>query len=197
MPRFPLNRQRGLTLPGTLVAVIVLASAIIAGTRLLARTQHTVGISRDQFLAANLAQEGLELLYAQRDNNWYADPPRPWADSICVDQNPRTFFIDRDPAGGVIISTDGTGRLYTTSDGRYTLDSAGQTASPFTRVITVDCSRFEVTPAPADPTPDDPGLYDRNLTATSAVTWQRAGESGPRSSSLKAVLYDWYSPPAP
>lgn len=176
------NKQSGLSLLGTLIAVIVLAVVIIAASRLTARTQQAGRISRESFAAATVAREGLELVRAMRDTNWFLkrSDGRHWTHGLC--SNPATgevaserqFTLDPvtvrrlDPVGDI------ENALLTISDhGEWTHDPTGQ-PTMFSRVLSVDCQDLDV-----------------GIIVTSTVTWTSSTNQA-RELILRERLYDWF-----
>jgi len=62
--------MRGFTLLEVIIAVSILGSGIIAATSLMSRTIGLGSVVRDQLIAANLAQEGMEVIHNIRHTNW-------------------------------------------------------------------------------------------------------------------------------
>src|SRR5688572_8908250 len=77
----------GMTLIGVLVATLILTSGALAVVGLMAQTEKNSGLSQEKFVAANLAREGLELVQAYRDHNWFVTPAVPWALGICDERS--------------------------------------------------------------------------------------------------------------
>lgn len=175
------NKQAGLSLLGTLVAVIVLATVVVVASRLTARTQQAGRLSREDFAAATIAREGLELVRAVRDTNWFLarSDNRHWTHGLCTNPDTGEIFAERqftldaatvrrlDPVG------DSQASLLSIADnGEWTHHTAG-TPTPYKRVLTVDCRDRDV-----------------GLIVTSTVSWlSNAGVE--RTLTLRERLYDW------
>ncbi len=193
------STQAGLSLLGVLVAVIILSAGVLALTQLMARTQHTVGLAREKFTAALVAQEALELLQAQRDTNWLAHDTAVtgdcamnrqsngrdecWMEAICgVDgtsaASAHGIIIDWDVANGITIIHEPTAEqqwLYVANAGHWSHALSAQ-RSPFQRQVTVDCSMQAGEPA--------------YITAMVQVRWQSRGRE--QSVTVSERLYNWY-----
>lgn len=199
--------QRGFSLLGVMVALFVLVTGIIATTQIMARTTRTLHVSRNEFIATNLAREGLELIRTTRDSNWFKKnsqsqinsiSPINWTDHPYQDANPneagicenendisgsRTLTIDRDSSIGTHLAfvppnppaTLPPQQLYLVN-GQYTHTGSLDQASPFWRLVTIDCSNQTAEPA--------------FITVTSNVTWPEDGRI--KSVPLKTKLYNWY-----
>lgn len=63
------EKERGFTLIETLVAVTILSIAIVAPMSLTAKSLATAYYARDQITAFHLAQEAIEAIRHERDNN--------------------------------------------------------------------------------------------------------------------------------
>lgn len=193
------STQAGLSLLGVLVAVIILSAGALALTQLMARTQHTVGLAREKFMAALAAQEALELLQAQRDTNWLAHDAAAtgdcatnrqgsgrdecWVESICGSDGKDAsathgLIIDRDVANGITIIHEPTTQqqqLYVADTGYWSHAVSAQ-RSPYQRLVTVDCSMQASEPA--------------FITATAQVRWQSRGRE--QNVTVSERLYNWY-----
>lgn len=61
--------MRGFSLIETLVAIVVLIGAIVGPLTLAAQGVKAASLFKNQLIASNLAQEGMELVHAKRDSN--------------------------------------------------------------------------------------------------------------------------------
>lgn len=62
-------KYQGFTLLETLVAISILVTAIVGPLTLAAQTIRSQQVAKDNLIAANLAQEGIELIRNYRSNN--------------------------------------------------------------------------------------------------------------------------------
>lgn len=188
----------GLTLVGVLVATLVFVIILIATMNLLSRTTREVGRGREQFIATNLAREGLELVQFVRDSNFFA-PATPgtntWTDlsnpagmpALCAGDTPHAFTIEPDfvtspPLPLNVIIRDGSAmepRLFLDA-GRYNHSGAGQ-LTEYSRDITIECDQRNAVTA---------GSENEHIKVTSRVTWQSRGEN--HDVTLQTHLYNWY-----
>ena len=65
------NNQSGFTLVETLVALVVLTMALVPLLQLSSAATKSSEVVRDNLIAAGLAQEGIEVIHAIRDTNWF------------------------------------------------------------------------------------------------------------------------------
>ena len=65
---FLTSRGRGFTLIETLVAITILLVAIVGPMSAIGTSLSQMSISRDQIIAINLAQEGIEAIRQERDS---------------------------------------------------------------------------------------------------------------------------------
>ena len=65
------NKELGFTIVETLVALVVLSMAIIPALYLSTKAVDISEEIRDDLVAAGLAQEGIEVVRAIRDTNWF------------------------------------------------------------------------------------------------------------------------------
>lgn len=64
------KHQKGFSLVEVIVAVFILEVGLLASMSLLTSTFGSFQLSQKQFVAANLAQEGIEKVRNKRDSNW-------------------------------------------------------------------------------------------------------------------------------
>jgi prepilin-type N-terminal cleavage/methylation domain-containing protein len=69
------NRNSGFTLIEALVALVILTLALGPALVLSSSVSSTASIIRNNLVAANLAQESLEVVRALRDSNWFNGLP--------------------------------------------------------------------------------------------------------------------------
>ena len=70
--------RNGFTLVEALVTLVVLTTALGPSLILTTNINNTAAIVKNNLIAANLAQEGVEVIRGIRDSNWFAVPPRPF-----------------------------------------------------------------------------------------------------------------------
>lgn len=63
------NKQSGFSLIETLVALSILLIAVVAPISLIGDSLHKIYFAKDQMIAINLAQEGIEIVRSARDTN--------------------------------------------------------------------------------------------------------------------------------
>src|SRR3990167_8327200 len=78
---FSRKASRGFSLVEVTIAIAVLTAAVIGITSLTNYSLRLARVARQQLIAANLAQEGMEIVHALRDTNWIATK---LADSACA-----------------------------------------------------------------------------------------------------------------
>lgn len=167
------NNQAGLSLLGTLLAAFLLASTAAAVSQLVARTQRASLTTRELFTATLVAREGIELVRAHRDTNWFLkiSDNRVWTQGLC--DGPE-FTLD--PATVRHLNPVGdkdTSALFVASNGAWTHEAGPQT-TPYQRVLKVDCSD-----------------KDKSILITSTVTW-RGSDHRDHEWQVSERLYDWY-----
>jgi len=64
-------KNSGTTLVEALVAVLILSIGIIPSLGIILVSQNLSSAIKNNLIAANLAQEGVEVVRALRDNNWF------------------------------------------------------------------------------------------------------------------------------
>lgn len=171
-----------MSLLGVLMATSLLAVAILAVTSLTAQSQRIVGLGRENFVAANLAREGLELVRVYRDNNWLAG--EEWVTDLCdaedLTSDAYQFLIDPPAVQDRLVGDLGSPTIVEQSlyrnSGQWSHLSASAERTIYRRVIETDCSQIEA---------ELP-----KITVSAQVAWQSRGQE--RVIEVKEELYDWY-----
>lgn len=68
-----INYKRSFTLLETMVAIYILLTGIVGSMSAVAQSLASVSIFKDQLIASNLAQEGVELVRNKRDSNFFQE----------------------------------------------------------------------------------------------------------------------------
>jgi len=195
MIKYPYN-QTGFSLVETLVAITILLIVIIGPLTLVSNSARSTDFANDQVMAFFLAQEGLELAQAARDDLLIPtfDPSYTGTSDTAWDTFVRTtgtyancFAIDgcgldqnTNTDGSLVITNCQTDscQLYfnpvLTERSRYTHDDTGGRASRYTRVITMDES-------PAG-----------QVEVVSRVTWRSDGQRAEQEVAAITYLFNVY-----
>lgn len=199
--------RQGFTLLETVVALTVILAAVVGPVSLITRGLVTFSLSKNKVIAANLAQEGIELVRLIRENNIACD----------IANGPAAHGWNRDPEGGVMPSRM---RLDATDISAVVRPRCGATDILSPRISVSSCSTTDTLLFDADPLSPTSGMYgyrsgtptifrrcievvspvreqDRDLSAPasaqmdviSTVTWDERGTE--RSVALRERLYDW------
>lgn len=62
--------SKAFTLLETIIALFILTAGILSVIGLILTTTRSLALTKDQTIAANLAQEGIEIVRSIRDTNW-------------------------------------------------------------------------------------------------------------------------------
>lgn len=167
--------QQGLTLIGVLVATIVISVVGVSASQLLTRSERVAEVASSQFVATNLAREGLELVRLIRDNNWFAsDDPVEWIGEELCQQFTYDAVMARQGDGPG--SVDGAALFVDSRTQEWSHNSGGNGEdSGYKRILEVDCS--------------DKDAELPFVTVSSTVSWEVRGEA--REVVLKEKLYNW------
>jgi type II secretory pathway pseudopilin PulG len=161
------GRQSGFTLVEALVSLALLTTALVP-TFILATdaVKMSLGI-RNSLIAANLAQEGVEVVRAMRDANWFAGPPTLFSAGLlgCA-SGCRVQWNSTSP---LPLGANPPLKLNATS-GLYQYDSGAD--SLFTRVITVKL-----------------GTSADELVVSSVISWK--DRSIAKTITVESHLFDW------
>lgn len=173
-------RTRGFTLVETLVALSILLIAVVTPISLIGDSLHKMYYARDEAIAVNLAQEGIEMVRQVRDSNMISGAA--WDNNLALG----TYIIDV----GSFISTPGTPSNFVINCGSCQpqpvyRDAAGtglyrqnavSTATQFSRNVVISNPNAQA--------------YERSVVST--VTWKTGGLSG--SIAIQEYIYKWALP---
>lgn len=174
------QHTQGFTLVETLVALMILLTAVVSVISLIGDSLHKMYYARDEVLAVNLAQEGIEMVRQVRDTNMLGGSA--WLTNLADG----TYIIDvagllsGSAANGYVIPCagctqivylDGVKGLYRQGTG------AMYPATQFSRLVTI--SSIGLTAAELN--------YERKV--TSVVTWKTGGSTGTATAS--EYLFEW------
>ena len=120
------SRERGFTLIETMVSLVILTIAIIPALSLSTSAVNIGYDIRDDLVAAGLAQEGIEVIRAIRDTNWFNNQP---FDTGLTDGN---YRVEWNSTSLLALSSNPPLKL---TDGLYTYSSG--TSTKFTRTIVI------------------------------------------------------------
>lgn len=188
--------KKGYTLIETLVALSLLTFALIGPVSLIITSLNREYFSQNKLIAANLAQEGIELVRTIRENNVICEtrgaPGWKWDFDYTGTGNLKgtdrttdaTVFETVPCVSGVTIknpimgSSCSANNLKLSSGGTYGY-GAGGSNTIFSRCIDID-----------NPTVDEGSIGKTNmLDITSTITWTERGTA--RQVQLKDRLYNW------
>ena len=158
-----LELKRGFTLIETLIALVLITVAM--GPVLILATSSINVASRIEhnLIAANLAQEGLEVIRNIRDTNWLND--RPFDNNLPLG----TWRVEWDTVNGELLN-EGSNPVLKKNNGLYNYSFGADTV--FKRTIAITKPNAQ------------------ELIVVSTVTWLERGNIN-RSVSAESHLFDW------
>ncbi len=156
-----LSCSRGFTLIEALVALVVLTLAIGPALFLSSSVSSTSSVVKNNLVAANLSQEGLEVVRALRDANWFNKLP--------FDNGLATGIYRVEWSSNSLIAL-GTNPPLKINTGLYNYSSGTDTI--FTRTVTIS------------------KINSAELRIISDVTWNERGNN-PRDIKTESHLFDW------
>jgi len=124
-----IQKNKGLSLLDVIFATGIIVIGLVGILGMLRFIIIAGRLSTDRFLAANLAQEGIEMVRAIRDTNWLAVPPRPWNSGLS-NGNWRVQYSQ------TALLADNSSFLNIDGNGYYSYD--GSQATKFKRTITIN-----------------------------------------------------------
>lgn len=175
-------RPRGFTLIETLVAVLLLTTAIGGPLTLASRGLMVALLSKDQIVAFNLAQDAVEHIRFVRDSNTLsgADWLAGLGNCISVDGTTACYFdsLLNSPASPQTCAdaTCSAQRLYFDETNRYYNYTTTNTLTIFTRVVTIRH--------------DSGGASPGEAVVTVTVYWAGTGTLA-RNVVLRESLFNW------
>ena len=205
------NSHQGFTLIETIVAFAVLFGALVGPIALITHGLSKARTSQNVLVAANLAQEGLELVRAVRENNNLCDilnqqtayqwnnnpagaaPLGTGSNNLYTFNIASTSQINCKPPGGsdILVTTPeptedpdcATKPLKLDTNQRYAYSG---TPTPFARCITI-CVPPNASPCNATNDSDIPASDQMEIITT--MSWKEFDQ--PRSFILRERLYNW------
>lgn len=150
--------KKGFTLLETLVAIAILLIAVVGPMSIIGGSLSQISTVRDQTIAVNLAQEGIEVVRQKRDSNMLACwgsfilPCNTWGTGL----GEGSYIINPLTAVLTVCSGCDTG-IYLDVNNFYTQGS-GVTATKFSRTVNIT---------------DIPSSAEKIITST--VTWSVGG----------------------
>lgn len=208
------NRREGFTLVGVIASAFFAIIVLTALASMISQVYAVSRVSKNKFIAVNLAKEGIELVRNMRDTNWLHYPethPGPETAIAWRGDNNNTDLFDICNRNGadfhtvdatvvpprlVESSVAGQEKLYLDTNNMYTHTDTGN-LSIFSRKITIsthsepgygtpenDCGEVIVSDALLVSKP-------QGFTVTSTVTWEEPGTGVVKTVSLSQDLYDW------
>lgn len=173
MNKNKLKRQFGFSILEVIIAILIISIGMIGVLSLITQNIQVQYISKNDLIASQLAQEGMELVRNIRDTNWLT-AGNDWKIGAGASTN-SDIVQDGDYAidySGFIVDIDSINNAGLNIDaaGFYT-HGAGVAATPFSRLITVV----------------DNGDY---LEVECKVQWKERGRT--HDYTVKTLLYNWY-----
>lgn len=175
--RLPAGRQgqAGISLVSVLIALALLATVAVAVSRLIVTGSAGSRITRENFVAIQIAREGLELIRTVRDNNWFATPPIDWRTNLCENAPEVIFDAVRARNNDPLLKTTATAPenklARRQADGELVHDLSETNQTIYSRIININC--------------DDPTFIE----VTSRVEWTARSTS--HSLDIKERFYNW------
>ena len=156
-----LSSRAGFTLIEALVSLVILTIALGPALILSSNISSTASVIQNNLIAANLAQEGVEVIRALRDASWY--------NGLSFDTGLADGIYRTDWNSNILI-TLGSNPPLKVSDGLYNYSSGTETM--FKRTITIT------------------KINSEELRVVSDVTWTERGNRT-RDVKVESHLFDW------
>jgi len=164
------RRKKGFTLLETFVALSILTFVVIGPLTLASYSIRSASLSQNQLTAFYLAQEAMEYVKNQRDNNVLRGVD--WLDKISPCENPKGCTVDI-PYNDIQPCPDGgcPKMRYSSDTGFYHQNTSFGAESLFTRKIKLD----------------NVSSYEEKVSIT--ISW--AEKFGARSFTLEENIFNW------
>lgn len=185
------KNNKGFTIIELSIAIFILSIAIIGTYNAFITMDKLTSNSSDRFVAAYLAQEGLEIIRNIRDTNWLemeAEPSTTWMSGLYDGNSDCTLGCEADyKTFGTVDSPlyPWIGRyFYINSNGFYTYSQEAATKTKFKRKITII------------PLETAEGVYD-TMKVTVQVFWDENpnilhSDESEDYITAEEYLYNWY-----
>lgn len=133
------NKEQGFTLIETIIATALILTSIVGIYGLGTFNFRSAQASRDQFIAASLGQEGIEVIQALRYRNWlmYPDDPSKWLDYNGISGGLKGTHRVQSYSGqgnALLLDPDANIPLSMSSNGYYNYDTGGKPTKFFREV---------------------------------------------------------------
>jgi len=129
-------KNKGFTLIETLVAVLLLATAIAGPLTLASKSLTAALVAKDQIIAYYLAQDAIEYVRFKRDTNRLAGVSWLAGLSNCLNSN--GCNVDSTTDTIMAYSVANTTMRFNTTSGVYNTTAAGAVGLAFTRTIKIE-----------------------------------------------------------
>ena len=159
------TNERGMTLVEALVAILILVFGIVPSLAIVFTGNAFAYSIRNNLVASNLAQEGIEVVRAIRDANWFNNQP---FDMGLLDGTYRLEW-----SSDILLPESGNPPLKVTPAGLYNYSSGIDTTFQRRMIITKI----------------DPAGCSCELRVIAEVTWLE--RSGPKTIQVESHLFNW------
>lgn len=169
--KFIIKNKKGFSLIEVLAVLFVVSLGMVGVVSLIIQNIQVQSINKNNFIAYNLAQEGIELIRRSRDSQWREG--RNIEAALMPGLRYRIDYRQDDPE---VISNTSEAKIYLFNN--FYINSTGAESplieTPFSREIFIDKLNS----------------YDGNpLQVRSVVSWLDRGK--PHSYELRTLLFDW------
>jgi prepilin-type N-terminal cleavage/methylation domain-containing protein len=164
--KIKIKNKAGFSLIEILAVLFIVSLALLGLVSLIIQNIQAQSVNKNNFIAYNLAQEGVELIRQTRDSNWRAGDP------FDQDLAPGTYYIDyRDDKP----TQNGDGRIYLYNGYYINLTGVESGAIPtlFTREVYLDKPAYDGNP----------------LQVRVIITW--TDHNHPYRYELRTLLFNW------
>lgn len=177
MNRNKIKNQKGFSLLETLVAISILVVAITGSLTLASTSIGSASLSKNQIIAFNLAEEGMELVRSVRDSNSAAG--RFWLEGLEPCVNPSGCTIDAwssAPAIEPCLTEACQFIKYDSDSGAYGYHISGQRVGD-----TIFSRKIQLSP-----------VSDYEEKVEVSVEWRQARFDRPAKIILEERIFDWW-----
>ncbi|MFA6995617.1 MAG: type II secretion system protein [Patescibacteria group bacterium] len=175
--RKALGTTKGFTMVEIIVVLFIISVGIVGVLSLIVQNISSQSYDKNNLVASQLAQEGIELIRKVRDSNWAADPVSSFDQNLVFDPSNPTedgseYYMDYlDSAPNLYVLSPAGAVLRQDSNGFYVNGDRAGTSTIFSRRITI----AKLSPV--------------SLQVDSSITWTDHNHN--YSYNLETLLYDW------
>lgn len=176
MKIFNKKTNKGFSIAEVVISVFVITVGLLAIIKLITGSMTYSILSRDQIIASQLAQEGIELVRNVRDNNAFNSESRTWMDSLGNNANACVEY-DMNTQHPVDFTCSTNQLFYDPATYTYSHDNGDEATRFYRQLVIQEVDNYDPDASPPYDDPDAIPPYDVSddiideVAVTSYVWW--------------------------